>query len=241
MRKAYAQSDVKKGGKLATTGTPERLVIPPDEAGKPRDLPPAFTPASSAAIDEMALTQVLTTISHRKYRAVGIVATNPLDMVFLARQVRMFCPNVRLFAIQSDLLLTRALDVPFLRGMLVASTYPLYPANQWLTTSYLNASRVFFSDQGSQGLYNASVAHLWEMGVIAPHAQPPLLEFGDPFDPAPAGDRRPPIWISAVGERGVYPITYISTRGKKIVYAPDLRAEPSSGQRRVSPTTERKV
>ena len=149
-------------------GTPERLTIPPDEGGVPGDIPRSFTPSTSAALDEMALTQVLTTISHRKYQAVGIVATNPFDVVFLAREVHRFCPNARLFTIHSDLLIARPEEVVDLRGMLVASTYPLYPANQWMTTPYRNGPRVFFSNQGAQGLYNAIVAHLWEMGAGGP-------------------------------------------------------------------------
>ncbi len=303
MRKAYQRDGLLGGGKLSMTGAAERLSIPPDEAGPPRDLPRSYTPASSAALDEMSLTQLLTMIGHRRYRAVGIVASNPFDVVFLARQVRLFCPNVRLFAIQPDLLLTRPQEISYLRGMLVASTYPLYPPNQWLSASGRAQSHVFFSDQGSQGLYNATVAHLWEMGVSAasgsewkveplegvnvtarpkvrepvfaladltgsvrlrvfdrpghkvmelnekkpvaaknetgpltklasrwPRQQPSasetrqiiasvtslvghcipsapaLLEFGAPYDTKQAKDPRPPIWISAVGTRGLYPI-----------------------------------
>ena len=46
-------------------------------------MPRTFTPASSAALDEMALTQIFTTISRRRYQAVGIIASNPFDTVFL--------------------------------------------------------------------------------------------------------------------------------------------------------------
>ncbi len=215
MRKAYDKNGVLPGGRLAATGSPERLAIPADEAGIPRDLPPAFTPNSSAAMDEISLTQVLTTISHRKYNAVGIVATNPFDVVFLARQVRLFCPNVRLFAIQPDLLLARPREMSFLRGMLVASTYPLYPTNQWVSTTYPARSRVFFSDQGSQGLYNATVAHLWEMGVGNATA-PPLLEYSTPYDTRPTGLDRPPIWISAVGRGGCIRSRLFQTTGSVI-------------------------
>ena len=82
-----------------------KLRIPPHEAGSPADLPRSYTPATSAALDEMALTQVLTTIARRPYKVVGIVATNSFDVVFLAQQVARFCPNVRLFTLSSDLVL----------------------------------------------------------------------------------------------------------------------------------------
>ena len=113
----------------------------------------------------MALTQILTTISRRRYQAVGIIASNPFDTVFLARRVRRFCPNLRIFATQADLLFARPQNVADLRGMLVASTYSLYPANQWIITSYGARPHVLFSNQGAQGLYNAVAAHLSEMGV----------------------------------------------------------------------------
>ena len=84
VRKAYEKAGLLRGGKADDQGAPERLRIPPDESGSPRDIPKSYTPAASAAFDEMALTQVLTTISRRPYHAVGIIATNPFDVVFLA-------------------------------------------------------------------------------------------------------------------------------------------------------------
>ena len=220
VRKAYERGGLLRGGKIDEPATPEKLTIPPDEGGAPRDLPKTFTPATSAALDEMALTQVLTTIARRPYQAVGIVATDPFDVVFLAREVRRFCPNVRLFTTCSDLLLARATDAVDLRGTLVASTYPLYPANQWMTTPFRDGPRVFFSNRAAQGFYNATAAHLWEMRADStfttrePLRGPQLLEFGLPYDLEFAKSRRPPVWISAVGERGLYPLKYF-VRGRR--------------------------
>ncbi len=226
VRKAYEKGGLFRGGKLDDVGAPERLTIPPDEGGEPADIPRSYTPSTSAALDEMALTQVLTTISHRKYQVVGIIATNPFDVVFLAREVHRFCPDVRLFTIHSDLLIARPEEVVDLRGMLVASTYPLYPANQWMTTPFRNGPRVFFSNQAAQGLYNAIVAHLWEMSVGEPAQGPQLLEFGDPYDTTPRTIRQPPVWISAVGQRGLYPVTFIpTTQANRYLYRADTSAE----------------
>ena len=233
VRKAYEKAGLLRNGKIDDPAAPERLRIPPDEGGAPRDLPRSFTPATSAAHDEMALTQVLTTIARRPYRAVGIIATNPFDVVFLAREVRRFCPNVRLFTIASDLLLARPAEVIDLRGMLVASTYPLYPSNQWMTTPFRNAPRVFFSDRGAQGLYNATAAHLWEMKAEQPppgdkpSSVPQLLEFALPYDLTPRKIRQPPVWISAVGERGLYPVKFIPvTEASDELYDPSKSPEP---------------
>ena len=108
--------------------------------------------------------------------------------------------------------------------MLIASTYPLYPSNQWITTPFHDGARVFFSDRGAEGLYNATVAHLWEMSADEPDDRsketvPQLLEFGQPYDVTPALSRKPPVWISAVGERGLYPITY-KPKGSSYLYDP---------------------
>jgi hypothetical protein len=130
LRAAYEKADNVRDGKAKNSSGALKLRVPPHEGGTPADLPRAYTPATSAALDEMALTQVLTTIAHRPYKAVGIVATSPADVVFLARQVARFCPNVRLFTLSSDLLLARPSEQVDLRGMLVASTYPLYPSQK---------------------------------------------------------------------------------------------------------------
>ena len=100
--------------------------------------------------------------------------------------------------------------------MLVASTYPLYPSNQWLTTPFRDGARVFFSNRGAEGLYNATVAHLWEMSADdkaedQPRASfPQLLEFAIPYDLDFKAIRKPPVWISAAGERGLYPVAFVT-------------------------------
>jgi hypothetical protein len=79
VRKEYERQGLLRSSKLDAASAAERLSLRPDESGTPTDVPHSFTPASSAALDEIALTQVLTTISHRRYHAVGIVATSPLE------------------------------------------------------------------------------------------------------------------------------------------------------------------
>ena len=235
LRNAYEKAGLLDDRNASNRGAPMRLRIPANEAGAPRDLPRAFTPATSAALDELELTQVLTTIARRPYQAVGVFATDPFDVVFLARQVRRYCPNVRLFTSCADLLLSRPGENIDLHGMLVASTYPLYPSNQWMTTPFRDAPRVFFGNRGAQGLYNATVAHLWEMRPDEPEtldpSTPQLLEFGFPYDVRPENHREPPVWISVVGERGLYPVTFVSRKiSRGYLYNP----ESSPEQRRLT-------
>ena len=147
---------------------------------------------------------------------------------------------MRLFSISADLLAARPEEVTDLRGMLIASTYPLYPSNQWLTTPFRDGARVFFSSGRAEGFYNATTAHLWEMGAdepaedAAPSAGPQLLEFGLPYDLDFKKSRQPPVWISAIGERGLYPIAFDSAAaaasnpagpGESYLYTPETAPE----------------
>ncbi len=84
----------------------------------------------------------------------------------------------------------------------------------------------FSATRGAQGLYNAIVAHLWEMSVGESASGPQLLEYGDPYDTKPKTIRQPPVWISAVGQRGLYPVTSISATGPNpYLYKADSSAE----------------
>ncbi len=198
-------------------------------------MPRAFTPATSAALDELELTQVLTTIARRPYQAVGVFATDPFDVVFLARQVRRYCPNVRLFTSCADLLLSRPGENIDLRGMLVASTYPLYPSNQWMTTPFRDAPRVFFGNRGCRVCITRPSRTSGKCGADEPEtldpSTPQLLEFGFPYDVRPENHREPPVWISVVGERGLYPVTFVSRKiSRGYLYNP----ESSPEQRRLT-------
>ena len=95
-----------------------------------RDLPPVYSPGTAAVEGDMALAQMLQEMERGRYRWIGILATNPYDRLFLAYKVRQICPEARLTFILSSSLYTHHDLVPYLRGSLIASTYPLKLANQ---------------------------------------------------------------------------------------------------------------
>ena len=127
----------------------------------------------------------------------------PHDQLFLAYKVRQVCPDARLSFTAATLLFTHRDIVPYLRGSLVASTYPLNLATQsW--TGPAKRTRVGFAYDFTQGIYNATVAHLADLKLIRPDRPPPFLDYSFPGE---AGDRTyPPVWISVVGEHGLYPL-----------------------------------
>lgn len=199
-----------------------------------RDLMPNFTPSPTAVEGEMILTQILQEVKRLRYPWIGFVATNPHDQLFLAYKVRQVCPSARLCFITATSLFTHRDIVPYLRGSLVASTYPLYLGTQSWTAPMQPARpasvpRVGFSSDFTEGIYNATVAHLSELEPD-PAARPPAwLDYSFPGE---AQDRTqpsaPPIWISVVGEHGLYPLSVRHPRNNALA-TPDMEQKESIG------------
>jgi hypothetical protein len=191
----------------------DQLRVPLDDAGPHRDVVPDQTPELTATLGELTLDQILTDINRNDdIRAVGIIATDPRDVIFLAVQVRRFCRDVQIFTIGAELLYTQSQFIGDLLGMLVASTYPLYGHNQSWSYSYQGANaHLFFSSNGSLAIYNAAIAQLFDLridGVPGARGRPDpprFLEYGLPFRKVD-GACKPAIWISVVGHRGLYPV-----------------------------------
>ena len=126
--------------------------------------------------------------------------------------------------------------------MLVASTYPLYPTNQWMTTPFATAPVCSSAIAVLRASTTPPCAHLWEMRADEPAnpdlpSSPQLLEFGRPYDVKPQAVRQPPVWISAIGERGLYPITYFEYEetGSAKTEEAGTPARPESGGYLYSP------
>ena len=165
----------------------------------------------------MLLAQTLQELERGRYSVIGIIATNDYDRLFLASRVREFCPDARLSFTASTCLYTHHDMVPYLRGSLVASTYPLQLANQqWAPAPKTKDEdlkvlprkvppHVAFPHDNVEGIYNAVLANLSEM---MNRRNPPLLDYSFPGEPL-ATKTVPPIWISVVGERGLYPLKVV--------------------------------
>ena len=187
-----------------------RLQVAPEEGELRRDIFPPATPEFSIRVDELTMVQTMTEIARRislgDYDAVGIAGSSSVDVIFLARLVRKYAPNAILFCNTSDLLFTQPQTISDLRGMLVGSSYPLYAPNRlWSDPYHLPRKTVFFSQDGVQAFYNATMCVLSEMfdDDVRKLALP--REFSAPFSEVRAHPR-PPIWISVVGNRGMYPL-----------------------------------
>ncbi|HET9532664.1 MAG TPA: hypothetical protein VFQ92_20085, partial [Blastocatellia bacterium] len=184
---------------------PGRTVLPLslDESGNPRDVLPALA-ATTPLYDELVLSSTLSTISRAGFRYVGLLATDTKDKLFLARQVRKYCPDVRLFTLESDILYSHPTYSSFMEGTIVVSTYPLFNKNQaWSVTSKGQQKRLQFPNNGAQGVYNATLALLDRQGE--------MIEYTTPFKKNRTGDAtRPSVWITTVGREGLWPLRFYS-------------------------------
>ena len=175
-----------------------------------RGVLPVLSPTTAMNRD-LALSAILNSIQQEGIRYVGLMLTSPEDKHFLAERLSVHCPDVRLFTFESEIQDSQPEDQAHLRGMIVASTYPLFSRNQQWTYPYQGSrQRLQFASQTEQGVYNATLFLLGEK------AQENLLEYGPPDFKKPEytvekASLRPPVWISAVGRDGLFPLAVYCT------------------------------
>jgi hypothetical protein len=203
VRAAYGAAGHSVTLSLPTFG--KNLRVPLEGARSPRDTEPSLDPSMNSVQSESVLTGLLTTIARERFRYALIVATDVKDRLFLATLLRQHSPETRLLFAGGDLLLSHPDFRPDLRGAVVASPYPLYPMNQhWSFPSRGDDRHLLFPGQSEEGCYNAVVA------LLAPGRPADLLDYGPPFvrrsDNEPPARRRPPVWISIIGQGGPQPL-----------------------------------
>jgi hypothetical protein len=230
LRASYDKDGAKNDGQRPVIPAAERLTLPLGDGNSPRDIIAPRTPGFTSAAAELILDEMMTDLAARRFKKVGIVATDPRDVFFLAKKVKKACTDVQLFTPINNRLYSHAQLVSDMRGMLVGSTYPLFPRNQELTFPYLDgAPHSFFASDDAEGAYNAAVAQVWSLRgqSLGQDFRPPqFLDYGVPYDPpfdldhAPAGGnsktqvpRQPAVWICRVGYHGTVPVKALRLDG----------------------------
>jgi hypothetical protein len=164
---------------------------------------------TTTAANGMVLSRILSTISREQCKYVGVVASDTRDKLFLIRLIREYCPDVRIFVTEGDLLLTHPDYRYHMRGVIVGSTYPLVPRNQnWVNAEA--SERILFPTVGAQGYYNATLLHLGLNSQLLEY-RAPAFALSDASRPEEA-DNRPPIWISMVAPSGSIVPLHLFTR-----------------------------
>jgi hypothetical protein len=191
------------------------LPLGSEEAQTRVDVFPLFSNSETNSL-ELLLDGVMRTITERRIKYVLIVATDTEDTIFLAQRIREECPNVTPIALNSDVLFLHSDVNTYLRGMIVASTYPLYFENQFWTRSKNSKSTMLvqFPSDTAEGVYNATLALLGHSDA--------MLDYAEPFR---AASMRPPLWITMVGSDQFWPLAIYPVSADTADYLVDSKAE----------------
>ncbi len=179
-----------------------------DDSGEASDVPPTFHGEISNPGAELAIASILSAISRNGAQYVGILATDVRDTLFLARQVHKYAPDVRLFTFSNSALFAYPMYQDDLQGMIILSSYPLWPESQWLINGAKSGQLIQFSSDALEGAYNAVAALLAE-DTQAEEQESRLLDYTTPLSQHPA--KTPPVWISVMGRGAPWPLAYCDT------------------------------
>lgn len=188
------------------------LVLRDEEGG--RDSIPSFSQQQSPVSQEAVLLGIAETLRREHIKYAGLIATDVLDLLFLSRFLRIACPDLRIFVLETDLLFIRGLDTAPFEGIVSISTYPLFSRNQLWTQEQREGKpprRFLFPSADAQGVYNAARAFF---GPASKESAPdchqnksapePFLEYAPP-----GGGRQPPIWVNVIGHDGFWPVAFL--------------------------------
>ena len=203
--------------------------LPLEDVTTPTDQLPLQTPTTTAPSVELVLTNLLDAIRRENVRVVSVSATDVRDKLFLVREIRQHAPDVLLITTDADLFQVHPDETPWLKGVLVASTYPLHASSQDFVYPFRgrgaaerpNADLVQFSSVSMEGLHNAALALLnYDADGRAPAAHdceggdeerfaskpwlPRLVDYGGLAANCTAGE--PAVWISVVGDGQLVPL-----------------------------------
>jgi len=212
------RSEVAHTGTGATSQLPQSSEVALDLAEKlpPVDRIPPESPQMTAATVEIMVSGMFRSVEDRRLTAIGILATDKRDHVYLAEEIARRRPNVLPFTIESSLVYLHPDVAGFVRGTVVASTYSLNERTQRLTDPSLAEH---FSQQ-----FGASPAHgAFNALAILLDADDRLIDYRAPRRPGAPGESRanptpcrpqgrpdadclPPVWISVVGRGTILPL-----------------------------------
>ena len=162
---------------------------------------PALRPQLASPVAEATVDNILDNIRHEDLDVVGIVATDPRDVLFLAREVRKAAPDVQLFFVGSYLLYLQPEYIPYMRGAIVASPYPLSLGTQRAVGR--TTDRDAFPSFVAAGVFNATSIQLQAANQLVDYCDPSVNFIGS--TPAPC---QPPVWVTVIGNDGYWPLNY---------------------------------
>ncbi|MGO9465605.1 MAG: hypothetical protein ACLQVF_15795 [Isosphaeraceae bacterium] len=219
------------------------VAIPIDDVPEAHDQVPSLTPKMTTASDSLIMANILATIAREEVRYVGIVATDPLDILFLTGLIREHCPDVQVILIGADLRYTDPEFTLDFRGAIIASSYPLDAfAQNWSYPANGRRRRLLFVSDADMGCYNATLVLLKagpknssELSITADDAEN-FLAYGPPLFRADElqKESRPAIWINQVGQSNLWPLQAVPLDGLKNGDAPAISLIPALKTRKLA-------
>lgn len=100
-----------------------------EQASNELDSPSAFAREQAAPDTDQALSNLITTIHHRRYRVLIVTASNPLDQIYLLQYIHHNATDLRLVTYGQDSMMLRATNYERLRGSISVTSFPLI--NEW--------------------------------------------------------------------------------------------------------------
>jgi hypothetical protein len=166
-----------------------------DALQQPMDTGEEFATQSPVS-DESILAAISESLTHIHARAVVILATDPLDQLFLARYLHRHVPNTRLVLFNAERLLPRLRGEFDLDGTVVVTRYPLFQDSYLQALALARQSRhsLTFTSSNQEADFLAALAQ------IAPH---PILQ-----QPFYGGEQAPGTWIGISGGGAFWPVAY---------------------------------
>jgi hypothetical protein len=168
------------------------------------DVVPDFSPLSAPG-NELAVANLLSVLTRDDVRYVGILASDIKDTIFLADRVRRLAPNVSLFGVEGNLLLTHPQVLPALEGMTVASGTRLFTSRiSWEHAEDFDPVSIFPAERRGLGYEPIpwQLTTSFETGIY--QATVELLS-PVPLEAAVRPDAGA-VWISVVGKDALWPI-----------------------------------
>ena len=199
LRAAYEKDPALRTSSAPTRSSKRGLELSLETGDHPsKDIVPPQDGIAAAGTADLTLGDSIEAIRRERIRFVGIIASDPRDVLFLARRIREAGSDATLFTYGGDILFTHPDNFRFLRGMLVITPYPLFPGNQ--ATTLTGWRRVSFAGAGEEGIYNAIRYFAGRRDRLLDY-RAPSINRGENREAS-----RPPIWIMTVGRESFWPV-----------------------------------
>ncbi len=205
IRKAYGKTrtgEAPDSSEVSALSRPSlQLDLSASEQGQ--DQQPEFSSATPVSHDA-ELAAATESLQHDHIQYAGVVATDPLDTLFVASYLRSTVPDTRLVFMDSDVVDALPGNDISLEGSLLVSSYPVFFEAQGWYKEKRPQARSIFSSQFEEGVYNATRAlfHEQDSKLFDPEREHPehssLLR--RPIEPTR-------LWLSIIGRDGLWPVS----------------------------------